>query len=569
MPYSTHPSDPFSSNDLPRFTHAGDAPCWSHLATTSEIRNWDARAQKEAGLPLALLMENAAREALHVLLSLFDDQDALRGQRILLFAGPGNNGGDAIALARNLLDFGCRVILVHTRPIGSLRGPAAEHMRVARKCGVTCLPVKRWLEQAKRHLAWPDLPPGSDDSGYEEIPFPDIIVDGLLGTGFTPPLDEVMEETIHAINRLHSQSLILSLDTPSGLDVNGLPAPVAVLAHHTVSFQTSKLSLLMPSAMPFAGEVHVRSIGIPARIQSEHPTAMRLLEPGCLSALPVLDPSLHKARAGHVLVIGGSSGLTGAPMLAALGALRGGAGLVTIACPGGLAQEIKAGYSDIMTMPVGTGGEWDARFLPVLIEHARRCDAIVLGPGMGRSAGASIMVQGFLQHTQEAGSRAPAVIDADALYALALSEFSLALPTERDVLTPHPLEMARLLKGAPDAPVGGLLTDRLSSLEDYTARCKAAVNLKGACSLITQTGKPVHASPFVAPCLAVGGSGDVLAGLIAALLAQNVPPIAAACLGVYWHGNAGLMLEEDFPLRGNTAREIADILPRARCAMAE
>lgn len=578
MPHLLPPSNPFPSNDMPRFVEGESyETCWSHLASAKEMRNWDALTQKEYALPTSMLMENAAREALDVLVELLGGTQFLRGKRVLLFAGPGNNGGDTIALARNLVDYDCRVALVHTRTIGSLRGAAAEHMRIARKCGVFCLPAKRWLEHAKRHYPWPDVmepalqanTPNSASlaactPGFEESSHPDIIIDGLLGSGFTPPLDDVTASLVQAINRLRGLALILSLDAPTGLNEEGSPAPIAVRAHHTVSFQTNKFSLLMPSAIPFVGQVHVHSVGIPAQVQEKYPTRMRLLETGCLSALPILDPSLHKARAGHVLVIGGSSGLTGAPLLAAMGALRGGAGLVTIACPAGLAQEIKAGSPDIMTLPVGTGMEWDARFMPNLIAHARRCDAIVLGPGLGRSASATIMVQGFLQHTQEAGMRAPAVIDADALYALSTGQNPLALPTERDILTPHPLEMARLLEGKPDALADGILADRMGALDTFTAECKAAINLKGACSLITQAGKAVHVSPFIAPCLAVGGSGDVLSGLLAALLAQGVPPLPAACLGVYWHGNAGVMLEEHFPMRGNTAREIADILPQAR-----
>ncbi len=571
----------FPANDLPQFVPGG-RPCWSHLASAEEMRVWDERAQKDFGIPVSLLMENAAREALHVIMELFDRScgcscgcsddprngaDKLRDKRILLFAGPGNNGGDAIALARNLKDAGCRVLLVHTKPLSNLKGASAEHMRMARKAGVSFMPARRWLDSANRRLPWPD--PTESDCACEEIPCPDMMVDGLLGTGFTAPLDEMMIALVEKINRLRCLAPVIALDSPTGLDKDGLPAPVAVMAHHTIAFQTSKMRLLLPAAVQYVGQAHVRSVGIPAALQESAPTSTRLLEPGCLDALPRLDPSLHKAKAGRVLVIGGSQGLTGAPILAALGALRGGAGLVTIACPAGLALEIKAGNPDIMTLPVGTGTEWDARFMPILLAHARNCDAIVLGPGMGRSAGAVMMVRAFLQHTQDVpAARAPAVIDADAIFALAVGENPLALPTSADILTPHPLEMARLLEGKAEANADAVLNDRAGALTAFTKICKSAVNLKGACSLITQAGHAIHVSPFVAPCLAVGGSGDVLSGLMAALLAQRVPPLAAAALGVYWHGNAGVMLEEEFPQRGNTARDIANILPHARLCFA-
>jgi NAD(P)H-hydrate epimerase len=434
---------------------------------------------------------------------------------------------------------------------------------MALKCGVFCLPAKRWLEGAKKNIIWPEN--YAKSCFPKAVALPDIIIDGLVGSGFTPPLDASLTELVLAINCLKDHSTILALDSPSGLDKNGLPAPVAIAAKHTVSFQTQKLNLILPSAREYSGVVHLRSVGIPLLAQEALPTRMRVLEPACLRALPGPAPDLHKGKAGRVLIIGGTPGLTGAPVLAAMGALRGGAGLVTIACPAGLALEIKSGLPDIMTLPVGTGSDWDLSCLPLLIERAGDCDALVLGPGLGRSAGALSVVQGFLRQTQDVpGKRAPAVIDADALYALSINKDYLLLPAGNDILTPHPLEMARLLEGCENANAGNVLEDRPGSLDAFIKKCKAAITLKGPCSLITQAGRSVYVSPIAAPCLAVGGSGDVLSGLLATLLAQGIPPLPAACLGVYWHGQAGILLEKDYPCRGNSAREIADMLPKVR-----
>lgn len=543
------------------------------LPTPEEMTAWD-RAAAEYGLPALLLMENASREALHVLVATCGP---VAGRRILLLMGGGNNGGDAAALARHLFDLGADVLVVHTRPLGSYRGETGAHMRIARRCGVPFMGADAWLRSMARH-ATPDIAwhiaasrvnPGRKSGTRHCEPHPEgtappagcteplLIVDGLMGTGLAGPLRERERRIVGRMNALRANGArILALDIPSGLDgLTGEPSPVAVHADVTVTFEALKPGLILPGAAQHTGEVHVRPIGIPVSVR-DHPTRFRLLTDTCREALPPPHHCMHKGHAGHVLVLGGSPGLTGAPHLAAQGSLRGGAGFVTVAAPGALAAEIKAGCPDIMTLPLGEGTDWTACTDERLAALALRCDAIVAGPGMGRTSEAARTLRMLLS----LAGRPPAVIDADALHAFATGELTLDLIAETDIVTPHPGEAARLL-GWETVDVQ---RDRPAALAVLMARMRGTVVLKGACTLVGSPGVPVTVSPRIAPTLAVAGSGDVLAGLAGALVAQGVSSPIAACLSVNIHGKAGELLLEGYPERGCTASDIAATLPRAR-----
>lgn len=544
---------------------------------------WD-RAAAELGLPEALLMENAAREALHALRAEAGDP---AGVSILLLMGPGNNGGDAACLARHLLDARARPVVVHTRPLARSKGAAGRHVRLARRCGV-------------RFVALPD-----GDAALRRIlerEAPSIIVDGLLGTGFSGALRPREDQLVKTVNAWRERAFILALDIPSGLDgLTGRPLPEAVRAHATVTFEAAKPGLVLPEAAPWVGRLHVRPIGIPRRVREALPPSFRLLTPAIAARFPQPSPVWHKGSAGRVLVIGGSVGLpgdlTGAPRLAALGALRAGAGLVTAAAPAGICAAIKAGCPDIMMRPLGPEGtrDWTPDLKEDFLRALAGCDVAVIGPGMGRTEAAAALLRDVLSAP---GPRPPLVIDADALHALA--RLLPGNPRERngdsgnenngtgdgaspggplahlirpaDTLTPHPGEAAFLL-GRTSAEVQA---DRFAALDALRLLAPGLWLLKGAGTLIARAsagisdgqGNPVLIAPFAEPALAVGGSGDVLAGCLAALSAQlrhgpDAPDLAAS-LAVLLHAEAGRLLARRFPARGNTATDIADALPRAR-----
>ncbi|NMC51101.1 MAG: NAD(P)H-hydrate dehydratase, partial [Desulfovibrio sp.] len=345
-----------------------------------------------------------------------------------------------------------------------------------------------------------------------------------------------------------------------GLDgTTGLPGPDAVRATATATFETAKIGLFLPRARPFTGRLHVCPIGIPDAVKTAHPASFFGLTGAVMDLLPPAAPLLHKGGAGRVCVVGGSPGLTGAPHLAAMGALRSGAGLVTAACPAGIEARVKADRPEIMTAPLAEktpGAGWCAGMADRVRELAAASDAVVLGPGLGREAGAGE----FLAALFAPGPLpTPAVIDADALFHLAARPELAKRLGPQAVLTPHPGEMARLL----GISIEAVDSDRPGAAGRLARATGAVVVLKGPGTLIVPgDDAPAILSPHAEPNLAVGGSGDVLSGVIARLVAAGQAPLIGACLGVYWHGLCGAFLARDFPMRGNTALEIAEALPR-------
>lgn len=506
------------------------------LPTPHEMNGWD-KASVAFGIRPELLMDAAAREALHVLRQ---EVGPLEGRQVLLVAGPGNNGGDAWALARHLDAEGALPQVLHTRPRGAYTGESGYHLRLAVRAGV---PMTFWK------------------AGRAELPLDaDILVDGLLGTGLRGELQGEACELIELMNRFwpRESRFILALDIPSGLNgLSGRPSPVAVRASATVTFQAAKLGLTQPEAADFLGRLHVRSIGIPRQVREAAPPEHEAITPAIAELLSSPAADQHKGSAGHVLVVGGSPGLTGAPLLAALGALRSGSGLVSIACPADMAETVKANTPDVMLLPLGRPGDgpaWSPALAAALGSHLPRFEALAIGPGMGRTPVAAEFLRALL-----ALPLPPAVWDADALFHLAADAALLQALRPQDVITPHPGEAARLLGQDTTA----VQADRPAAARALAQRCVGAVVLKGAATLVAQADQPTAVSPYMEPNLAVGGSGDVLAGLIAALLARGLPARLAACLGVAWHGQAGRLLAQDFPFRGNSATDIALALPRA------
>jgi NAD(P)H-hydrate epimerase len=513
------------------------------LPTPAEMAAWDQAAISEFGISHEILMENAARAAFSIIEQDFGD---LRGSRVLLFAGSGNNGGDAIALARILADHDAQVLLVLAKTEPARKGASGYFLKLAKKAGLATAP----LEDFDFSLDTPlDL-------------LPDIVVDGLLGTGFSGELREPVLSWIKGINAIGRAARVYSLDIPSGLDgANGRPSPVAVEAQVTITFEAAKTGLYAPGAERYTGEVFVRKVGIPKAVREKRPSAAWLLTPRLSDDLPEFDPVWHKGRAGHVLIIGGSPGLTGAPHLAGLGAYRGGAGLVTIACPAGLEAFVKGNVPELMTWPLSGGDDWDVKYVSMLESQLDKFDSIVIGPGIGRAKTTALFIEKLLGMLLTASPK-PIVWDADALYLLGAQAASKKTLPSGGVVTPHPGEAARML-GIDTLQVMNSRAEVVRNLADATG-CAAV--LKGPNSLIAgdEPGEPsLYVSPFTTPCLAVGGSGDVLAGLLAALAAQGKSSLRAARLAVYWHGLAGKLLEKNYPRRGNLASEIAAALPAA------
>ncbi|WP_027183353.1 bifunctional ADP-dependent NAD(P)H-hydrate dehydratase/NAD(P)H-hydrate epimerase [Desulfovibrio inopinatus] len=508
------------------------------LPTPAEMALWDKTSIEEIGIHGHVLMENASREAVAVLRQQAGD---LTGKRVAFLAGPGNNGGDALAMARIALDDGIDPIIYLTKPQNRYKGSAGYNLKLTKKLGIPIATLR------------PDQ--------LTRFPRPDILVDGLLGTGFSGELREDFVDIVNAVNTIGQSAFVFAVDIPSG--VNGLTGharPTAVYADVTVTFEAAKFGLVQPQAQPYVGRLIVRSIGIPRQVKAAHPATHVGLGPELGELLDTKDPFIHKGSAGRLLVIGGSRGLTGAPLLCGLAAMRAGSGLVTVACPGGVETALKAGCPDIMTMPTGQTDGWSADLVSLLFDKMRETDSLVVGPGMGRTQEAGLFLQELINHIT-----IPTVYDADALFHLAEAPNFLKSLPHTAVLTPHPGEMARLL----GMSIPEVEADRPAAVRRLSEKTDATLVLKGPGTLI-MSGKtpetapaPIHYAPIFAPCLAVGGSGDILAGMIGALAAKGFSLLPATCLAVYWHGLCGLALEKDYPYRGNLPTEIIDIMPHA------
>ncbi len=544
-----------------------DPLLFAPLPSPRDMNGWDEACIRQYAIPEFTLMENASREVFSFLRQgVLPDLSPKNGPiRVLVLMGGGNNGGDGAALARHLRDYGCSVLVCHTRPLAKLKGTAKRHLLLAKRCGVPFLRLP---------LQHPETLPHIPAAWLDHWQQPHIVVDALLGTGFSGDVRSAERLLIRHANSLRETAYILAIDIPSGLDgLTGRPRPEAVRARATITFEAAKPGLIPAEAAPFTGEVHIRSIGMPAAIREQFPPSFRLLHP---RPGPHFLPSrlMHKGTAGRVLVIGGSTGLCGAPVLAAMGALRAGAGLVTLASPAELAFRAAASCPELMTLPLAGGAarlaphdnSWHEEFIPQLLEAVDAMNgkgALVLGPGLGRSPVASRLVGAALSRA----NRPPLVLDADGLYPLRKDAENattlLDALREDDIITPHPGEAARML----GLEAAALQQVRLAALEDLTARCRAVIVLKGAGTFIGQHGQAPVISPLTAPTLAVGGSGDVLSGCAGAWLARlgNGPASAlqAASLAVYLHARAGVILERNAPARGMLAGEIAAALPSA------
>ena len=534
---------------------------FTDLPGPADMRAWDAAAFASYGMPPAVMMENAAKAALDEL----QTRRPLQGnERILVVMGKGNNGGDGAAMARMLHDEGHRVLVCATTNLSALPHPAAEHVEAAKRFGVPFV--------CATGDTWPPLP--------EDFSRPHIVIDALTGTGLSGQLRPRELAFVQAINGFAQSSFILALDSPSGLcGESGHPLPDAVRATLTVAFEAPVRGLYIGRGSEFCGEIVTRRVGMPLALRA-HSNCWRLLAPKAHSAF-CPAATRHKGQAGRVLVIGGSQGMIGAPCLAALGALRAGCGLTHLAVPGALCLQAQSARPEFMVHPVGTGAqltEHDIQELERLVKTLAP-HALVLGPGLGRNKDGAAVVRALLSLQ----TRPPVICDADALFFLATPKTSKkqsahALHTllrPDDIITPHPGEAARLLPESfytsvkqqaamPDAAAKIALVQQLrpAALEALQQLLPSVIILKGPNTLIGQNKERVVLAPYVVAALGVGGSGDVLGGAVAALVAGGMPSFEAACLGAHLHGRAGTLLARKTPV-GHLATDIANAIPLA------
>jgi NAD(P)H-hydrate epimerase len=491
------------------------------------MRRADRHAIEELGIPARLLMENAGRAVARALIERLP-----HAVRPFVLCGAGNNGGDGFVAARVLRAWDPRV-----RPVVRVWGERARMTEEAR--ANLDLLVHGGLEVGF-HAGKDDIESLASQA--------DVVVDGVFGVGLARPVTGELAEVFAAISELPVP--VVSIDIPSGLSSDtGEPLGSELRADLVVTLGLPKLGL---AVRPLPGELRVADIGLPH--ESVQAAGIRQWVPtreAVVRRLPPRPLGAHKGSFGHVLVVAGSPGKTGAACLAAEGAVRGGAGLVTAAAPAALRFVFEEKLTEAMKLGVGSPSEeWFGEEMAETLEReAAARDALALGPGLGTRPETARLVERLL------GSlRTPAVVDADALNAFSGRPEALRGPGPR-ILTPHPGEMGRLLGRTAEE----VQADRVGCARALARKARAVVVLKGARTIVCAPDGDLFVNPTGGPGLATGGTGDVLTGLLGALLAQRCDPLDAALAGVYLHGLAGDALG---PF-GATAGDVAATLGRA------
>jgi ADP-dependent NAD(P)H-hydrate dehydratase / NAD(P)H-hydrate epimerase len=500
-------------------------PDWlSALPDAQRMRATDAWAIAEQGIPGIELMERAGAGLAALAADL-----AVGDGPVAIVCGKGNNGGDGYVAARHLREAGRDVRVLTTAPVDELEGDAATN--------------------AERL-------PGAPPEAFEPAALDDaaVAIDAILGTGSSGEPRGAAAEAIAALNDWGGP--VVACDVPSGVDAStGEVAGAAVHAVATATFAAAKPGLWINPGKAHAGAVRVIDIGIPPGAPVEPADVGLIHDASALALVPRRRPGWTKFDSGHVLVAGGARGLSGAPCLAAEAAQRAGAGYVTACVPASLETIFEVRLLEVMTrgLPDRDGAHTEEGAGAVL-ELAERGGSLVAGPGVGKSDGAAAFVRRVVREAD-----VPVLLDADGLNAHAGDLGALAPRTAPTVLTPHEGELGRLL-GIDSAAVKAR---RLHHVREAARAADAVVVLKGDDTLVAEPGGMVAVSPGASAALATAGTGDVLSGVIAAILARGVEPFAAACAGVRLHARAGVHAAGERGVDGVIARDVIEALPDA------
>ena len=430
---------------------------------------------------------------------------------VSIFCGKGNNGGDGLVVARHLWDEGVAVDVFVFGKEEEIRDDALTNLKIVQNFGI---PVQFIADrkQLQNHFDYST----------------DLVVDALLGTGIKGAVYGLLKEAIEFVNDLDVP--VVAIDVPSGLNADSrLVEGEAVRADATVTMALPKHCHLFYPARAYVGDLHVVDIGIPRYVRESDEVKIQLVEDGDIE-LPPRSEDAHKYTCGKVAVLAGSPGFTGAAALAAEAALRIGAGLVKLAVPESLNPILETKLTEVITVPYAAGkwGAFSERSLGELEELLEWCDVLAIGPGLGRRPETQKAILMLLEKFTK-----PAVIDADALFALANQPLILNQPHPNWVLTPHHGEFLRFL---PDVSKEELQGNFVSLAQDFARKYQLHLLLKGAPSLVATPGGEVFVNSTGNSGLASGGTGDVLTGLVAGLLAQGLLPEKAAYTANFLHG---------------------------------
>lgn len=504
-------------------------------ADSDTIRNVDRAALERYGLTGLQLMENAGRGVAEAVLK------ELPGPgRAAVFAGKGNNGGDGYVAARHLRNSGADAVVFSLCRTDELSGDAATNAGIWRRMG----------GDVREILSAEDL-----DKAGTSIRHSAIIVDAIFGTGLSSPVSGVHAATIDFINSLGRKTI--AVDMPSGINATtGNVLGCAVKADLTATMAMHKLGLLLYPGRTYAGRVEVIDIGVPRELLYDEGIRWNLLTGSDVrKTLRPRRPESHKSTHGHLLVLAGSPGMTGAAYMSALSAMRAGAGLATLGVPERLNGIMEAKTTEVMSLglPETQEGTLGAVSFEAVKKLLPGKTAVVVGPGMGSSDEVKRLIEMLLGEV-----RVPLVIDADGLNSFGSGISAVRREGLDIVLTPHPGEMARLL-GRSAAEVQ---SDRIGAAGELARSTGGTVVLKGAGTVIAAPSGEIFINPTGNPGLATAGTGDVLAGMLGGLLAQGYPPVQAACAATYIHGLAGDEVKRAQGELGMLAMDIVSEIPR-------
>jgi len=516
------------------------------ILTAEEMAQVDRRAIEELGIPGMVLMENAALGVVEAIAEHFPE-----ARRVAFFCGPGNNGGDGMAVARHLDARGYLSTVYLVLGGSEPGGDAGTQLEIVENSGL----------EVHRLRSGDDLAAAFDsalDSALAAAAASDLVVDALFGTGLSRPLGGHFGELVEALGEIEVPKV--AVDLPSGLDASK-PEPIGpyLAADLTVTFAAIKIAHVFPPAARAVGRLVVTDLGFTPALVDGAPGNLHLLTAEELSAY-LIDrrAESHKGDYGHALIVGGAPGKAGAVTMAARAAVRGGAGLVTAAVPEPLLATVDGGSLESMTVGLGKNGldgeTLGAAAVEEVLEAASDKTAVALGPGLGTAEATVAAVREIVGRLE-----LPLVLDADGLNAFAGRAEELAGRPAPTILTPHPGELARLL----GVTTGEIQSDRIEAARRAAEKTQAIVVLKGHQTLVAEPGGGVWVNPTGNPGMASGGSGDVLTGLAAALLAQGYEALAAAQLGVFLHGLAGDLAAEEKGWEALRATDQIEALPLA------
>ncbi len=536
------------------------------------MQELDRTATSEYGIPSIILMENAGHNTFLFMEKILGQ---LAGKTVIFFIGPGNNGGDGLVVARKLYQAGGRPILFTIKPLAELRGDAATNAAIIKRLGISSFNISFSTSKDrnktteiifKQHAAHPVA----------------CMVDALFGTGLGRKVTGLFAETIDFINQLKTEFgwPVLAIDLPSGMEADtGRIMETAVTADLTVTYGLAKPAHFLHGGKRI-GKLEVVDIDIPGDAVKQLAPAGRVLTADTTN-LPQRNINSHKGTHGHLLILAGSTGMTGAAILSCKAALRSGCGLVTTAVPHNLNLIFETALPEVMTIPLPESTDsLSMDDFTEIMDTAAGKTAVVLGPGLGRDRKTARLVKNLYQEIT-----VPMVVDADALNILAADPAFPAKPGGPRILTPHPGEMMRLS----GLTIKEIEDDRIKAALKLSRKCRAQaplqsgkrpaagndfhknppaihgnviIVLKGAGTVVAANNGQWAINSSGNSGLASGGMGDVLAGMIGGLLARRHCPWQAACNAVYLHGLAADMLADKTGC-GFTPSEVADQLPAA------